>query len=297
MAAGLRAGIDEVVQHLDPHGVNRVVLLGDGVPNDEGPIRALAESAGHQGVTVTALGLGPDYNETLMGAVAQLSGGRFHYVEKSDQVAETFKNEVLRLQSVYARNATLELTPGPGVRIEAVVGQPMARSGNGVRVSVGDMSRDETRDLIVRLTTDPHHDGAPVELLDAVLSFDDALGSGTRAERRLFFGARATSKDAELEAGRVREVEDAAAIIQAAAATVDAIQKAREGHPGDAQSALGRAAEDAETQARKTSNAELARKATSMRDLQRALPSSSTAPTPAPAAVRSAHDQAMKNLQ
>src|SRR5262249_41051167 len=97
---------------------------GDGVPNNDAEIRPLAAEAATHAIPITALGLGPDYNETLMGAVAQLSGGQFHYVRESAEVAGFFKNEILRMKQVYARNATVDITPGPGVRVESVVGQP-----------------------------------------------------------------------------------------------------------------------------------------------------------------------------
>src|SRR5205823_14678987 len=108
-----------------------------------------------------------------MGAVAQRSGGQFHYVRESGEVASFFKNEVLRLKQVFARNAALEVTTGPGVRIDEVVGEPTAPTGNGVRIALGDISRSDIRDLVVRLHADAHRDGASVELIDAVLSYDD----------------------------------------------------------------------------------------------------------------------------
>jgi hypothetical protein len=36
--------------------VNRIVLLGDGVPNNEAPMLNLAQAAGQSGVAVTTLG-------------------------------------------------------------------------------------------------------------------------------------------------------------------------------------------------------------------------------------------------
>src|SRR5262249_34910341 len=158
--------------NLDPKGVNRVVLMSDGVPNVEATIRDQARAAGGRGISITSLGLGPDYDETLMGAVAQLSGGRFRYVDDSSKVAAFFNEEVLRLRRVFARSAALELTPGPGVRIEEVVGQSWAAGGNGTaRVSVGDFGPNDSYELFVVLSTSPRRDTAPVELLDAALTF------------------------------------------------------------------------------------------------------------------------------
>ncbi len=128
MAEGLRLGVVEVMRHHNPAGINRVVLLGDGVPNDRAGIEETAASAGAHGVTITALGLGLDYDETLMGAVASRSGGRFHYVADSSAVAAVFRDEVLRMERVIARNAVATLIPGPGVEVEGVVGLEATRT-------------------------------------------------------------------------------------------------------------------------------------------------------------------------
>ena len=56
-----------------------------------------------------------------MGAIAQASGGRFHYVDDSSKVAAFFQDQVLRLESVYAKASWVELVPGPGVRIDGVM--------------------------------------------------------------------------------------------------------------------------------------------------------------------------------
>lgn len=316
MSSGLRAGLDEVNKSYTAQGINRIVLVGDGVPNNPSLMHPLAAEAASRGISITTLGLGPDFNEVLMGAVAQTSGGRFHYVEKSEQVADYFHGEVLRLQAVYARNAVVSLTPGPGVHIESVLGMPTTTTASGVEVTLGDLSRDDKRDLIVKLSVDPKRDGAPVELLDAVVSFDDAMGEGGRVQRRVFLGARSTSAAKDIEAGRNPDVEDAAASTQAAAATIKAIETARSGDNARAQEVLDQAANAVDAQADATSNVGLRQKATSMRALKSALPNAAPAiaPMPSPAGpprpsaaapskpknaaevLRRAHDEAMQQL-
>ncbi|MFS8068786.1 MAG: vWA domain-containing protein [Byssovorax sp.] len=312
LAGGLRQGLAQAQKYLDPHGVNRIVLVGDGVPNDESAIRPLASQAASQAIPITVLGLGPDYNETLMGAVAQLSGGQFHYVRESVEVASFFKSEVLRLKQVYARNAGVDVTPGPGVHIDSVVGLPMSRDGNGgVHIALGDISRTDTRDLVVRVSTDPHREGASVELFDAVLTFDDAWSEGERVERRVFLGAKATASDADLAKGKNTDVEDTAATMQAAATTVQAIEMVRNGDSERARAVLDQAAEQADNDTTGSNRDVQRSNARKMRALSGSLPapspvvvmpgSLSRRPSPPksalPAAVREAHDDAMQHLQ
>lgn len=279
MARGLDAGLAQVMSNLDPRGINRVVLLGDGVPNQEAGIREAAQRAGDRGVTITSLGLGDDYNESVMGAVAQLSGGRFHDIKDSKQVTAFFQNEVLRLQGVRARNVVLDLTPGPGVRVDRVIGLAMSNRGAGAQLTLGDVSRNESRDVFVVLSVEPHRAGASVELLDAVVSYSDPQAiDEERVERRIFLGARASAVEADITKARNARVEDEAAMAQAAASTVEAIQMARSGHPIEARVLLERAADETERRAKESGNAELKKKAEIMRALSGDLPSVSAAP-------------------
>ncbi len=299
MAAGLRMGVAQVVSHLAPGGINRVVLLGDGAPNDAQGIEAMAVSAGRAGVSITSLGLGLEYNESLMGAIAQRSGGRFHYLEDSSSVAETFRNEVLRMERVVARDAVVTLTPGPGVQVEEVLGHEPTRSGAGVTVSLGDVPEGSARDLVVRVSVPSHRAGSPVELVDARLAWADPASPGVRHERSLFLGARATSDAGELEAGRSREVESVAAQVQLAAATVTAIREARDGRVEEAQRSLDTAVERARGEP--APSAAYAQQIARVSSLRRALRPAADAPSPAAAppqhVVNTAHDEALTVLE
>lgn len=226
MAAGLRLAINEVSRNLEKDGVNRIVLVGDGVPNDDRNVLALVSEAAAKGVSVTALGLGNDYDETLMGRIAQQSGGRFFYVEDSAKVASFFAEEVTRLHKVVARNAVLELHTGPGVAVQSVVGRPTRGIEHGVAVNLGDLSLGEQQEIVVELAASPSKEGSTVEVLDAVLRFEDGVGGATR-EERIFVGAKATSNATSLSEGKNKDVEDAFARAKDAAATLEKIEAER----------------------------------------------------------------------
>lgn len=226
MASGLRLAIHEVTAHLDREGVNRVVLVGDGVPNDDREILPLVAQAAAQGISVTALGLGNDYDETLMGRIAQQSGGRFFYVEDSSKVASFFSEEVTRLHKVVARHAVLEVRPGPGVTVTGVVGRTFSGLERGVAVQLGDLSLGEQAEVVVELASLPAKQGANVEVLDAVLKYEDGVG-GAQHEERVFVGAKSTEDAASIAEGHVKSVEDAFARAKDAAATLEKIESQR----------------------------------------------------------------------
>lgn len=312
LGGGLRIGLEELVRNFEPEGINRLVLLSDGVPNDPATIVPLAQAAGERGIRITALGLGLDYDETLLAQVAQASGGRFHSVEQSSEVATMFRDEVLRFERVIARNMFLELRPGPGVRIDGVVGQPVSVGQGVVRIPLGDLSEGERRDIIVRAHAAARRAGATVELMDAVLTFEDAVQNAGGLERRVFLGARAMQTEEEVAAGRNEDVERAAARMMAAMTTVQAIEIARAGEVEEARRILEQAAMQAQAMA--AGDERLSGQVSQMRVLGEALPamaSPEAAATydfeddtvqgaeaaPPAAVIRRAHGRAMEVLQ
>lgn len=270
LAGGLQAGLEEVTRYYDARGINRVVLLSDGVPNEASMIRPLAQAAGERRIAITALGLGLDYDEVLLADVATASGGRFHYVAESSAVADVFRDEVLRMSRTVARNVFVELRPGPGVTIQSIVGPTFSESSGRVYVNVGDLAEGDSRDVLVRMNVEGRRDGASVELMDAVMTFDDAAFDAGHFERRVYLSARATGDEATVTANRNLEVERAAARMTAAAVTVEAIRLARGGEVDRARAILATAA--ATTSVYADDDADMARRAESMRVLDGYLP-------------------------
>ena len=272
LAAGLAAGLAEAQRGYLNDGVNRLVLLSDGVPNDDSQMPHLAQQAASMRVLVTALGLGLEYNETLLTTLAQTTGGKFHFIEDSTQVATVFREEVLRLERVVAQNAYLMLLPGPGVAIEGVLGHNAGPAGRGVQIALGDLTEGSHRDLIVRLRVGPHHDGAALELMDAVLSFKDAVVDAGVLERRVYVAARTSADAAKIAESRDPEVERQIARALADAATIDAIALARSGQLAAAVALIDRAEPEARAAAKLLADADLKVQADGLAKLRKALP-------------------------
>ncbi|MEM6991718.1 MAG: VWA domain-containing protein [Myxococcota bacterium] len=130
LARGLAASFEQVRPHVRQDTVSRMVLLSDGVPNDPAPIRGLAQQAASQSISIAALGLGVDFDETLLADIASSSGGRFHFIEDTDQVAAMFRDEVLHIDRLVAVGSMMTLTGGPGVTITEVLGHPQFAAGS-----------------------------------------------------------------------------------------------------------------------------------------------------------------------
>jgi Ca-activated chloride channel homolog len=258
LAGGLSLGLQQVQSQARAGEINRIVLVSDGVPNDETTIVGLAQHARSYGIPITALGLGLEYHETLLGQLAQESGGKFHFVEDPAKVANVFREEVLSIDSLAARSLALTLTPGPGVTILEVPGWGPGYNGRSVVLGLPDLAEGDTQQVIVRLAVGEHRDGANVELLDGVVTYTDAR-TGVGLQERTFVAARATDDPAELEQGVDLEVTTAAARATTAAATLQIVALARAGDVKGATKLLDKTVDAARKLHKTMPDAELAR--------------------------------------
>ena len=280
LAGGLAGGLNEVRKVFQANGINRVVLLGDGVPNDPIQIPGLAQAAAAQRIAITVLGLGLDYDETLMSQLSLTSGGRYHYLKDSSQVAKVFTDEVLRLKQVVGRGTTVTFSPGPGVVVKEVLGLPAQRIGAKSVVVLGDMSEGDERDVLVRLQVAGRHAGSVVELLDAEVGLDNPDRPGLRLSERAFVSVKATAEAADVDNGRERDVEHAVAQMSLADAIVRAIALARAGDVPGARKMLDAAEKAAKAAAKEFDDKDLAEKAKSIPAVRKSL--ATLAPPPAP---------------
>ena len=85
-----------------------------------------------EGISVTTLGLGLDYNEDLMTALALRSDGNNYFIENSAELGRKFAYEFDDVTSVVAQEVTVRITCAPGVRPVRVLGREADITGQTV---------------------------------------------------------------------------------------------------------------------------------------------------------------------
>jgi Ca-activated chloride channel family protein len=145
---GLRTGMAEVKKGYSRDRVNRVLLLTDGQTwDDEDACMKLADEAGKQGIAITSIGIGEEWNEKLLLQIAERSHGDSHWIQNPISILDVFRQEVEGMQSVAAVNLKVTARLSQGVKPVKVYSTiPMitdvskkAVSGQGVVVDLGSL--------------------------------------------------------------------------------------------------------------------------------------------------------------
>ena len=123
--AGWQAGANQVREHLVGGGLNRVLLLTDGLANvgetNADNIATDVKRLAVEGVSTTTMGVGNDYNEDLLEAMARSGDGNYYYIESPKQLADFFQTELLGLMATVGRGVLLGVEPQSGVEVLGVL--------------------------------------------------------------------------------------------------------------------------------------------------------------------------------
>lgn len=106
---GLKAGLDEVRKTQDPSRINHIILLTDGhTYGDEQACLQLAEQAAQQNVGITGMGIGNEWNDIFLDAIAAKTGNNSSYISSPKDIQRLLINKFNALLSTYADEIILE---------------------------------------------------------------------------------------------------------------------------------------------------------------------------------------------
>ena len=118
--AGTVKGAREVRKFKSRDRVNRVVLLSDGIanvgPSSPGELAELGARLREEGIGVSTVGLGVDYNGDLMVALARSSGALFTFVEEEADLERLFETGFGGMKSIVATDLRVEIRFAEGFR-------------------------------------------------------------------------------------------------------------------------------------------------------------------------------------
>jgi Ca-activated chloride channel family protein len=162
IAPAIEKALHEIDQG-DRSAIRRLVLLTDGQTEHEDECLLRASDAAQQGVPITALGVGRDWNEDLLIEMANRSGGTADFISDAGKISEYFETTVQRAQATAIQEAllTFRLTQGITPRavwqvipiIDNLGYRPI--SDRDVSVPLGEMDTGQGRTLLIELLVQP----------------------------------------------------------------------------------------------------------------------------------------------
>jgi len=265
MFEGLQLAEMHVAQAPADHPVRRIVMISDGQAN-VGPSspEALGELAGRSlgfGAQVTSLGVGLDYDERTLDAIAERTSGRLFHVGDPREMEGTLEHEIALLSSTVADQAMIEIVPAPGVEIEGVDGARMEwGSGRVARVPLGALYTGQHREALVRVRLSGSNVGTQRALASVRLTFRDPAENDVERVQEVL--ARASTSDDPAAVAEHANAQTHAMIATLAAARTElmAAQDVGSGNYVQAENQLAAAEQNLREEAARTKDAVAKRK-------------------------------------
>jgi Ca-activated chloride channel homolog len=173
---GLSAGGSQAASVPLAGYVTRVLLLTDGEPTaglrDFQSIVGQVADLKNRGVTVTALGFGPEYNEELMAGIARRSGGNYYYIRTPEEIPQVFATEMQQIMGVALKNPRLALHLPQGNICRQCYGTPPTFGPRIAEIALPDLERGAILTKLWEMELEPRTLGT-FRVAKAVLTYEE----------------------------------------------------------------------------------------------------------------------------
>lgn len=173
MYSGIEISYKETLKNSKSSGtISRLILLTDGEPtegktNDRDFVQ-LAQKIRGDGITVSTLGIGDDYNDSLLTKIAQAGGGLWYHIkDPSKDLPEFLKEQVTEMASTVVMSPELKFWLMPGADLLGIyavrpmltqLARPIA-TRNTYSIPLRDLIAGEQQNLVLRIRIPPRQAG------------------------------------------------------------------------------------------------------------------------------------------
>jgi Ca-activated chloride channel family protein len=227
----------------------KVLLLTDGLANqgitDPGALVALTQKAAEDSIGTTTIGLGENFDEDLLTAMADAGHGNAHYAPSPDAAPGIFAEEIEGLTSLVGQNLSVEIRSSEHVEVIGVLNEyPAVPTSDGVQIQIGDAYAADHRRVVLALHVPRLAELGPQSIADLVVRYVSVADE--IAEHTLTVPVVVNAVSAAEAAGAAPdpEVHEEVLVLKAAKARDEAIRLADEGRFDEARLALDSTAND-----------------------------------------------------
>lgn len=242
LGGGWLSGCEQAAMNLNGSATAKCLLLTDGLANcgivDPAELAGHAAALRERGVLTSTFGVGGDFDERLLQAMADAGGGHSYYIEKAIQIPDYLTSELGETLEVVAHGAALQFVLPDGVNAEPLSRFPFKHSGDSLSIDLGSLVSEQEVSVVVRFQFPEGQVGDTLSAGVCLTDDDGVLNSGPVEMAWRF----ADDKENEAQP-RNHQVDKAVAELYAAKAREEAVEHNRMGRYDLARAAMARTAE------------------------------------------------------
>ena len=186
MAEALRQADQSLRQSLFSQGINRIIVISDGIVQDQdATLQAIDEIQTH-GYAITTLGLGEEFDEEFLTRVADNSRGAYYYCADSTDIIQRLNQEMVTLESTTITDLYIAVRGLEGavvqdialVRPAMTIFEEIHTEDGWLRARVGDISSSAPAAVLVQ-TAPPLLPEGDHTIIEVLLTWTDPNGTSS----------------------------------------------------------------------------------------------------------------------
>lgn len=248
LSGGYEQGFQFTQRNAATGAISRIILLTDGLANqgitDRHKLTRIARTYHEAGVSTTTIGVGSDYDEELLGAIAESGTGGVYHIASPDDAPSIFQEELGYLLELVASEVSIGIHfQTPATQAEQL---NTYRVLDGRRYEIGDLYGGQARSLVLEITVPARQETGVLDLGILDLRYRDLADERMPwREERMALKVEVVSAERFATVEPDREVTVEAVLLQLARAKKEVLTLADEGRFEDAAARAMDAAEEA----------------------------------------------------
>jgi Mg-chelatase subunit ChlD len=165
-----------------PERLRRCFLLTDGLANqgitDAHTLAGHAAEVRQRGVVTSTFGVGDDYDEALLGPLADAGGGAFHDIARAEQIGPILARELGDALEVVYREVEVTLSWEGALEVQGLGSWRQAAEHQCYRLWLGDLVSEQELDLRLAITFPAGQPDTECKVVVRVSAADETLDQG-----------------------------------------------------------------------------------------------------------------------
>ena len=248
LSGGWLEATKHVAENLNHDYLNRVILMTDGLANrgiiEPERLVGLGAQKFEEGISTTTMGLGDDFHEDLLIAIANASGGAFYFIESPEVAPEIFREELRGLLQLVGQNLNIKLKLTESIsHVNQLNAYPATAEQDAITFRLGDVFGEEIKTLALELSLPALEETGEQQI--ATLQFEyDELTDNSIQHKAIELPVMVNVTAEETDPGPADEdVQRSVLLLKSAQARQDAVANADKGNFLLASQVLRRAAD------------------------------------------------------
>ena len=151
LGGGLKRGMEMLMHAPSDLRQRKVILISDGLANqgvtDPNALGRMASAAVENRFSISTVGVGLEFNEMLMTAIADQGAGHYTFLEDPQVFAQVFESEFQAIRHVAAADVNIRIPLETGVRLVAAGGYPIRHEDGSVIIHPGNLLSGQSKTL------------------------------------------------------------------------------------------------------------------------------------------------------